>query len=997
MASEYGSLGIDVYGNTKPLEQQVAKAATSAGQKAGAEIGGHLSSGMAKLKPIAANVGKSLVTGLGLATTAAVAFGVKAYKAAEESNKVTAQTAAVIKSTGGAANVSAGQVNKYAAAIMAQTGISGRSVRSGENMLLTFRNIRNEQGKGNDIFRQSTSVLTDMTAAMNGGNVTQENMRKQAIQLGKALNDPVKGISALSRVGVAFTDQQKAQITALTQSGNRLGAQKIILAELNKEFAGSAAASTTWTERIKTAYGAITTTIGKTLVDALDPAFKGLGKLASSFAAAAGPGGKLEPIIHAIGEVIGRLAAPLTMVTAKFGGFIKGLDPAKIQQIAGFIVKLGPALAAAGAGAAVFAGAGLADKIPVIGGLVSNLLGPLKSLGGVLSNLGGPWKILIGGFALLMAVSPAFRAEVMKIARVLLAGLAPAFVEMGKSLLVLAPVLVHLARVLGPVLAVALQATLPLIEAFTALIRFLAPALGPIAVAILAIVAAVKVWAAIQAILDIELSPFTLVLVGLIAVVTGLGLVVYEVIKHWRLFENVFKAIVHGIASYLTTTWNGIKIAVTAIWRWVVSFTTAEWRGWAIIIRTVVTAVTGFLRTTLDGWKIAIGAVWRWITQQTRAVWTGWQIIIRNSVGAAVGFVRSGFSLIRGLIASALSKATSAITAWGSSLVALGRSAVSSLLSGISAAIAGIGSWIKAHVVDPVVNAVKHWFGIHSPSSVMAEVGHNVTAGFIEGIVSANPISIAKKVFGGLPAALGGLLGKGLVAIEALPGKAISALASLGGKLGGILGKVGGFFGGLFGGGGSPGVAHWSGLVSAVLSMLGLPGSYLGPWLAQMATESGGNPNAINLTDSNAQAGTPSQGLLQTIPATFAAYAGPFAKRGITDPLANIYAAINYALHRYGRAGMLGVIGHGHGYAQGGILREPVAGIGLDSGQRYAFGENAPRVPEMWSPLRGQAPQLGGSATAVVINVYPQHGQSETEIAAAVSRRLSWAEATGMA
>ena len=106
---------------------------------------------------------------------------------------------------------------------------------------------------------------------------------------------------------------------------------------------------------------------------------------------------------------------------------------------------------------------------------------------------------------------------------------------------------------------------------------------------------------------------------------------------------------------------------------------------------------------------------------------------------------------------------------------------------------------------------------------------------------------------------------KGLVGIAGLPGKAISALGSLGGWFGGLLGKAGGFLGSLFGGG-SPGVAHWSGLVSTVLGLLGLPGSYLGPWLAQMATESGGNPNAINLTDSNAQAGHPSQGLLQTIP-----------------------------------------------------------------------------------------------------------------------------------
>lgn len=111
------------------------------------------------------------------------------------------------------------------------------------------------------------------------------------------------------------------------------------------------------------------------------------------------------------------------------------------------------------------------------------------------------------------------------------------------------------------------------------------------------------------------------------------------------------------------------------------------------------------------------------------------------------------------------------------------------------------------------------------------------------------------------------------------------------------------------------GVRRWAGLVSAVLKMLNLPASYLGPWLSQMTTESGGNPIAINRTDSNAAAGDPSRGLLQTIMSTFLAYAGPFRSLGIYNPLANIYAAINYWNHAY--HGDIGVIGHGHGYAGG--------------------------------------------------------------------------------
>jgi hypothetical protein len=116
------------------------------------------------------------------------------------------------------------------------------------------------------------------------------------------------------------------------------------------------------------------------------------------------------------------------------------------------------------------------------------------------------------------------------------------------------------------------------------------------------------------------------------------------------------------------------------------------------------------------------------------------------------------------------------------------------------------------------------------------------------------------------------------------------------------------------------GVARWAPLVLQVLSMLGQPSSALGPVLSRMRRESGGNPRAINLTDINAQRGDPSIGLMQTIGATFRAYAGPFRGRGIYDPLANIYAGINYATHRYGR-GWIGRMTMPGGYDRGGVAR----------------------------------------------------------------------------
>jgi len=130
---------------------------------------------------------------------------------------------------------------------------------------------------------------------------------------------------------------------------------------------------------------------------------------------------------------------------------------------------------------------------------------------------------------------------------------------------------------------------------------------------------------------------------------------------------------------------------------------------------------------------------------------------------------------------------------------------------------------------------------------------------------------------------------------------------------------------GIIGGGGAGGAARWTSLVIAALQQLGQPLSLVAGVLRRINFESGGNPNAINLTDSNARAGHPSRGLMQTIPSTFAAYAGPFRSRGIFDPRGSIFAGLNYALHRYGSIAAIDPLVRHRGYANGGrpAMNEP--------------------------------------------------------------------------
>lgn len=99
----------------------------------------------------------------------------------------------------------------------------------------------------------------------------------------------------------------------------------------------------------------------------------------------------------------------------------------------------------------------------------------------------------------------------------------------------------------------------------------------------------------------------------------------------------------------------------------------------------------------------------------------------------------------------------------------------------------------------------------------------------------------------------------------------------------------------------SKGVGQWR---STVMQALKMEGQYSAAnvkrTLYQMQTESGGNPRAINLWDSNAKKGTPSKGLMQVIDPTFRAYARAGFDKNIYDPLSNILASVRYATSRYG-------------------------------------------------------------------------------------------------
>jgi phage-related protein len=250
-------------------------------------------------------------------------IGADALKSVARIEKINAQTTSVIKSTGGAAGVTTKHVEALAGSLEGLTATEAEATQEGANLLLTFTNIKNGVGKSNQIFDQATTTLVDMARAM--GTEPQA----AAIQLGKALNDPIKGITALSRVGVAFTDQQKKQITSLTKGGKTMEAQKIILAELNKEFGGSGKAFAKTTEGqielMKHQFGTLT----EELVVGLLPTLKSLATTGTKAMAWATEN---KGTVKALVVVIASLAATVLVVNAAMKVYTAGLIIFKAVQ-----------------------------------------------------------------------------------------------------------------------------------------------------------------------------------------------------------------------------------------------------------------------------------------------------------------------------------------------------------------------------------------------------------------------------------------------------------------------------------------------------------------------------------------------------------------------------------------------------------------------------------------------------------------------------------------
>jgi len=191
MAEDLGSLVVRLEANLDKFDKNMS----SAGDK----ISKFSNSADSMVSRVASGFGKLITAAAALgAVTAVGAFFKSAVDEAAEAEQNLAQLENVIKSTGGVAGVTAESITNMASELQKITTFSDDAIIAGDNLLLTFTNI------GKDVFPEATKTMLDMSQALG------QDISSSAIQLGKALNDPVNGITALSRVGVSFTEDQKS-------------------------------------------------------------------------------------------------------------------------------------------------------------------------------------------------------------------------------------------------------------------------------------------------------------------------------------------------------------------------------------------------------------------------------------------------------------------------------------------------------------------------------------------------------------------------------------------------------------------------------------------------------------------------------------------------------------------------------------------------------------------------------------------------------------------
>lgn len=338
--------------------------------------------------------------GLSIGVTAPlVAFGTVAVREATEAAAAMGQVEAALKSMGPVAGRTADQLKKAAEAFETQSLFEADEILTKVTAnLLTFGNVSGE------VFDRAQQAALNMSARLG------QDLQSSAIQVGKALNDPIKGITALQRVGVQFTAAQKEQIKALVEGGQVAKAQGLILAELERQLGGAAQAAqnTDPFNKAADAFRQMAEQVGTALLPIIPVFTDAIVKLANAFSSlspetqkwviiAAAAGAALGPLLIAVSGLVsaaGLLLPAILAVVPAFKALAGAITLARVAALAAlptlipFLIPLGLISAAV---VAVYLAWKNWDKIaPIIAGMVNKARPYFETLKSIILALLNP-------------------------------------------------------------------------------------------------------------------------------------------------------------------------------------------------------------------------------------------------------------------------------------------------------------------------------------------------------------------------------------------------------------------------------------------------------------------------------------------------------------------------------------------------------------------------------------------------------------------------------
>jgi phage-related protein len=288
-----------------------------------------------------------------------------AAKGLEEAEIASAKLNNVLTSMGFADSVK--RVDAYAESLQNLTAVDADVIKATQTKLATFKNLTATVDTVGGAFDRATVAALDLAAAGFGSAETN------AVQLGKALEDPIKGITALTRSGVTFTAQEKEKIKVLVESGEILEAQNMVLGAIEKQVGGTAAASASSFDKIKLSLDGVADAIGTgilPLIEQLTP------KLQAFSAWASKNSGLLSKVVLVVGALTGALYT-LSLV-------IKAVTI--VQTVFNAVMLLNPIGLVVLAVAALAAGFVLAyKKIEPFKNLIDSIYQGIKNIGSAIA------------------------------------------------------------------------------------------------------------------------------------------------------------------------------------------------------------------------------------------------------------------------------------------------------------------------------------------------------------------------------------------------------------------------------------------------------------------------------------------------------------------------------------------------------------------------------------------------------------------------------------